>query len=559
MYLNKISLPALSCALTFTCLLLVNGIALAVPPPDAGQVLQNAQVGQPQLPPSSLPGMTITGQPGSSPIDHSGPKILVTGFQIAGDTGIESGVLTKITRPYDGKQLTLGEIRGVADSISRYLRSRGFMVARAYVPAQQVAGGVVTINVVIGRFGAIQLQNQSALNTDYLKSIVGPLHTGDIIRQYTLERVLLLLTDVGGVRINSTLSAGTAPGTSDLTIAVSNAQKITGEVSTDNWGDKYTGKYRGSILLGINDLLGVGDKLTLGDMYAGGGLNDYQIGYSLPTGPKGGVLSFNYARLHYDLGQSFSSIGATGLADVSGASETYPFIRSRYFSLSGVAGVDVKILRDNISSIDNDSQKRDGMVDIGVSGNQKERDGSGYTTFDLTITQGALSLESADAAANDTLGTAGSWSKSTLNAVREKYIANRVSYYASFNGQLAGKNLDSSEQLILGGATGVRAYPQGEASGDQGYVATGELHLDLPTPTFQLAGFFDYGSINLDKHPLTTTGNTVSLGGAGLGIIARPAGGYYMRVDYAFKTTGYKAISDSNENGRLWFRLAKDF
>ena len=34
--------------------------------------------------------------------------------------------------------------------------------------------------------------------------------------------------------------------------------------------------------------------------------------------------------------------------------------------------------------------------------------------------------------------------------------------------QLANKNLDSSEKFTLGGIGGVRAYPSGEASGDEG-------------------------------------------------------------------------------------------
>ena len=41
-----------------------------------------------------------------------------------------------------------------------------------------------------------------------------------------------------------------------------------------------------------------------------------------------------------------------------------------------------------------------------------------------------------------------------------------VSLFASVNGQLASKDLDSSEKMVLGGMYAVRAYPEGEAYAD---------------------------------------------------------------------------------------------
>ena len=55
-------------------------------------------------------------------------------------------------------------------------------------------------------------------------------------------------------------------------------------------------------------------------------------------------------------------------------------------------------------------------------------------------------------------------------------------------GQLAFDNLDSSEKMELGGAYGVRAYPEGEAFGDEGYIATAEARLMLDSLTGSLPG-----------------------------------------------------------------------
>ena len=57
-----------------------------------------------------------------------------------------------------------------------------------------------------------------------------------------------------------------------------------------------------------------------------------------------------------------------------------------------------------------------------------------------------------------------------------------MNLHVNFHSQLASKDLDGSEQFVLGGANGVRAYPQGEASGDSGYQATAELRYATPVP-----------------------------------------------------------------------------
>ena len=67
-------------------------------------------------------------------------------------------------------------------------------------------------------------------------------------------------------------------------------------------------------------------------------------------------------------------------------------------------------------------------------------------------------------------------------------MTDRVSLYAAINGQFASKNLDISEKMGLGGANGVRAYPEGEAYGDQGYVLNLEARCLLPSLSERVPG-----------------------------------------------------------------------
>lgn len=68
-----------------------------------------------------------------------------------------------------------------------------------------------------------------------------------------------------------------------------------------------------------------------------------------------------------------------------------------------------------------------------------------------------------------------------------------MNLHINLHSQLASKDLDGSEQFSLGGADGIRAYPQGEASGSSGYQATAELRYATSIANLSLATFIDWG------------------------------------------------------------------
>ena len=64
-----------------------------------------------------------------------------------------------------------------------------------------------------------------------------------------------------------------------------------------------------------------------------------------------------------------------------------------------------------------------------------------------------------------TAGTQGRLHKLNPSLVRLQRLTDR--FYTQLQGQWADGNLDSSEKIRLDDAYGLRAYAQGEASGDQ--------------------------------------------------------------------------------------------
>ena len=489
------------------------------------------------------------------------------GFSIGGDCPVPISSLQALLQKDADKDLTLAELHALAGRLTSHLRQQGFFVAFAYLPAQDVAGGIVSFTVVPGRYGAILVKGGAHVNDNFLRSLFRTAQTGGIIRRAPLERALLLADDFPGLSVKTTLTPGKATGTADLVIEAVDAQRVTGNVYADNWGSRYTGYNRLGAQVVYNNLGGFGDVLSLVGVSTFSGMNNYDFGYSAPLGGSGLRGSLHQSQVFYTLGDTFADMNATGRANTTSAALTYPLIRSRSFSLATSFGFDHKYLQDDIESVDNHIPRTDNLWNFGLSGTFSDSWGGGSNNaFSLTYSRGNLSFENDTAAAVDdaTAQTAGAFGKLLFSYQRQQYLRKNLQLNLNFTGQWADKNLDSSEKFFLGGATGVRAYPQGEASGDQGYRLSAEMRLLIPglstaKSSFFATGFFDCGAVQINKNPWSGDSNFRSLSGAGLGILWARGNDTSLRLDYAWKTSAEAATSDTDKSGRLWLQAVKYF
>lgn len=557
MHMNKTRRKLLP--LLTAMILCLNYPVFAAAPPNAGTILNSPGAPGPVME-KPAPGVEIRQQQPENTPAENGPKIKVNAIHITGQNLYSEDKLLPLVADSIGKELTLGELEALAGRITTYFRDQGYLVAAAYIPVQAVEDGTVEIAVMVGQYGKIDIRNHSRLKTETAAGFLGSLKSGDYIKRDKLDRTLLLLSDTSGVTAKATLAPGAAPGTADLIVDISDAAKTNGEVYTDNWGNRYIGSNRLGFSMNINDLSGKGDMLNLGGAYTGTGMNNYNLTYILPTGGQGAKFGVGYSQMHYALGEDFASLHASGIAKNTSIFASFALTRSRSFNLHGRIEYDSKQLADRIDSISSNSQKRADVVIAGLNGDSRDSfGGGGLNNFALTYTSGHLNMESADAQTNDTYGTAGSYGKTNLNLSRLQAINNRLNLYLSFTGQLADENLDSSEKLQIGGPMGVRAYPVGEAPSDEGYIFTGELRWNLPTPKFQLAAFYDNGKAILNKNPQPGDVNSRIIAGAGLGLIWNRASDFSVRLDYAWKITSDPATADNDKNGRLWLQGVKYF
>jgi hemolysin activation/secretion protein len=489
--------------------------------PGAGELLQQVQPVAPPSPSSSGTELKIERE-GAAPPPPS-MAFAVKTIQIAGNTAFDTAVLHALVMDGEGQSLTLTQLNGLAARITDYYHRHGYPLARAIIPAQKIEDGRVRIEVIEARYGKIDLRNQSRVNDSLLEATLSAVRSGRAIEQETLDRSLLLFSDIPGVVPGFTLKPGEAVGTSDLVVEAGPGPRVTGSVALDNHGNAYTGRtHLGGTLNFINPLHH-GDVLSADGLSAGRRMSYGRIGYESLLNGHGTRMGGSYSALRYVLGDAFASLEGHGTAQVGGLWIRHPLMRSRNVNFYGQLQYDHKDLRDHLDLID---RRADRHLDNGTARLSGDlRDGflsGGIGTWNIAWTAGRVGFDDANAQLDDadSAKTQGSFSKVNAILVRLQNLSRNSSLYLAFSAQWASKNLDASEKMVAGGPYTVRAYDMGVVSGDNGYLATAEIRYNLGTAwrgRYQAVGFIDTQHVKVNKYSLAA-GNDASLTGAGVGI-----------------------------------------
>ncbi|NMG68042.1 ShlB/FhaC/HecB family hemolysin secretion/activation protein [Azoarcus indigens] len=547
-------------------LLLVAGTLFGLPlthaasiPPDAGQSMRDIEQRPPQLPPRQQLELELPASPAAAPADD-GRQVPVSGFSIEGNSTIASGELLALLADLRQRSLTLTELQEGAGRITRHYRERGYPLARAYLPAQDIGDdGMVRIAVLEGHYGEVRVERHGRISNAAVAPLAA-LRPGDAVRAAPLEHSLLLLQETPGVEVESTLRPGATVGTTDLLVEVRPGPLLSGAIDADNFGNRYTGAYRLGATVNLDSPLGLGDRLTLRAMGSDEDQRYYRAAYQLPVGPLGTRLGLSYSDMDYQLARDFDMLDARGNARIFAVQLAQPLVRARDFSLSAGLEYADKRLRDEIGLFASRNDKRSQVLTASLSGTSRDDWlGGGVNSFALELAHGRLQLDDEALRLLDSLTarSRGGFTKLNPSLLRLQRLDERFSFYAQLQGQWADGNLDSSEKFSLGGAYGVRAYPQGEASGDEGWLARLELRYAL-SPAWQLAAFADHGAVRINKKPWSEGDNHRQLSGAGISASWSDRD-WQLNAMAAWKLGGERPESDSDRSPRVWLQVVRRF
>ena len=467
---------------------------------------------------------------------------------------LDAAALEKETAEFCGHEITMQELNTALQKITAYCRRHGYPAAAAYLPSQKSQQGVLQVKLLPGTYGEIRLENGSRLKDDTAKGLMHGLNTGEIIRAKGLETVLYNLTGLGGIQAAGLLNPGKEVGSSDLTIRLKDGRQASYILYSENYGSTTSGRYRYGLQAVWPELARVGDSLRFTGLVSNHDLKNYSLSCELPVGHDGTKAGLSMSRMDYELGGVLRMVGAKGKADTISLYAATPLWQTYDSSQFINYGLDYRALSDELASYGYHAKKHSYAFHAGVSGMQ--RSGRGILNYDLTASTGTLGMDSDYARLLDSYShTSGRYTKAVLNLNGQYGIDERWDVQLRFQGQKASRDLDSSEEIYLGGANAVRAYPQGEGSGDEGWQGTIELRFHTGLPGLSLSTYFDSGHVRLAKDG-TSGGETLQ--GWGIGVTYSQPGSWFARFDYA-RRIGLcaNASEEAKAHGRMWFMIGK--
>jgi hemolysin activation/secretion protein len=554
--------------------------ALAQVRPDAGSILE--QTKPPPVAPT--PGIDVLPRlPEPKPaLGAPGLKVNVTAFRITGNTIFPEDVLVATVQEFVGKEQNIDGLNDAATKVRAYYRERGYFLVQAYLPQQEIKGGVVEIAVIEARVGKVALNFKEG--TRYSESLIRGivethLHQGDIITENGLETPLLLLNDFPNAIVTSEIKPSQTIGAADITVHVSDAPGwIGGSIDMDNYGNRFTGAIRTGISLNVNNPLALGDQLSVRAFTTDERMGFYRLAYVIPVGYWGTRIGASYASFHYRLGRDFIDNRVHGTGGVTTVFAFHPLVRTRSSNVILQFAYEEKKLDDRNDVAGTIEDRSIISSKLGVVGDFRDGFfGGGLNSYSATVTEGNLTITPAVILAQDQAAagpkTNGRFSKFNFEFRRLQKITDNATLLLALSGQTASKNLSSAEKFSLGGAAGVRAYPVGEAQGDSGYVFQGELRYIIPglkihTGDVTVSGFYDQGAVHLCKDyvaaacasPVSLNQNKKYLSGYGVGGSVGKDSDFVLRASIAWRNENEVPQSDTAPRvPRIWVQGTKWF
>jgi len=495
-------------------------------------------------------------------------RIAITGFTLSGVPDDERAAIMRELEAARGPDKGFQDILDAAGVVRSHLNARGYLLAQAYVPEQQLRDGVVEIAVLLGRLGRVELKHDPATHVprSLIQAHLDRLPVGAVLRTADLERVLFLLNDMHGVRALSTIRPGSEPGTADLIVDVTPDPTVTGLFQLDNAGSRFTGTMRASGGLTIGSPAGLGDSLALRGIFGqDSGINFGSLSYVLPIGHDGWRVGASYSNLNYKLLTRSGIPPGTGEASDVLAFALYPLVRSRNFNVFVQAGYDHKEFVDVPEAGAAVHRRSDSGV-FTLSGDLRDHFlGGGINSFSVGYTYGTLDNPTAPPGTPKGQFRRLNPFYSRLQSLGQTGFLAFLRYAA----QLTPDRLDSSEKFSLGGPSGVRAFPVGEAPADQGQLLSLELRYALPNREGRIPGslvgaaFWDWGHARLDKDPSagnsTADRNTRTLSAVGIGLNWATAHAWSAQASLAWRTQGDLVNDKLDRRPRLYAQITRYF
>lgn len=459
---------------------------------------------------------------------------------------LTSDEIQTVADTYIGRQITLKDLREMAERITELYKEKGYMTCGAVLPPQTIHEGVVEIQLVEGKTGNVTITGNNHTTNGYILNRLG-LKTGEIANTDKLNRDLRWFHGTNDIQLRIVMKPGTAENTTDYEIVAFEPKNQSITLYTDNDGYESSGRWRQGIFYNMRSLTGHRDMLRASFLRSQG-TKAWSLGYSFPISNKGMKLLFDYAGNNTEVvNGELRPLGVQGKSSSFSLTWQIPF------------------------SVTESSRHEAGLQYVHQTAKTELGHGTGlvvpwvddkinrfipYVSFTHYGTNSVFYHKHSFVFAkrSDINGRSDTAKIYRLNSFWQNRYKSGQFLQVRLDGQFTSdKYLGASDRFFIGGVNSVRGYEEGFIGGEKGLTAAIEYHIPMDKEKrFYFFPFFDWGTVSGETAPEHRT-----LMSAGIGFEAR-----YKNV-YGTLTLGFPLKKDFYNNkisgARVDFSLSATF
>jgi len=507
------------------------------------------------------------------PSEEAGPseKALINKIIVYGNTILPQAEIFKITKPFEGKELTVRDMQKVADLVTDAYRKKGFITTRAILPPQKVENNTLELKVVEGLMGDLEVRGNRYFKKSLFTKRVA-LKKGQVFNYNSLRDDLRIINQYPDRNVKTVITPGKEPGQTDVVFDVKDRLPIHIGLSYDNYGSKYIEKNRYLATATDNNLLGFDDVLTF--QYQTAEARAYRLlslRYLVPV-TKYTQVGIYGAHNQTTLKEEFKDLQARGKAKLYGAFVNQVLVNKEDLKITANGGFDYKDVYNFQLGVES---SRDRLRIFKAGFNIDYADPwygrnifSNETDFGVPNIMGGLKAVDTR---SSRLGAGGKFTKDLVDYLRLQRLPFDSTLFIKAEAQFASTTLPATEQYQLGGIVNVRGFGPGEAIGDSGQSLTGELSFPLyilpksiKVPYYKtrlydairIAGFFDWGHVAF-RSAQPGEAKQRTLDSAGWGVRLNLPENFSVRLDFAWGIKGRPLVDEHHQH--TWLQVSKEF
>lgn len=448
--------------------------------------------------------------PEVSATTEAGPCFTINHIELHEATVISRAQRAEASRIPANGCLRLADIRQRIREITELYLSMGYITSSAWLPEQDIASGILRINVTEGRIESVTLDGQF----EHALQMAFPNAVGQLLNLRDVEQGLEQLNRLASRPITIDILPGSRPGFSVLQLTSTEKRfPLSLHAGADNSGQKSTGERQLNGSLIADNLFRLADQWTLtvvhdGEFHTDRRSRSLQAGVTVPYG-------YWLFSAYYGWSDSYQPL-MEGKWRYEGSVQTQRLAVNRTLWRDGQQRL---VLEADLTRHQTENRLGDVRLDVssptltslttGVSYSRTLF--GGYLTFGPAYSQG-LGI----AGATDDRSASGlppsDFRRFSLNGSWFYPLASTLSWFTSAYGQTTPDNLYASERLSVGGQYSVRGFKEQYLNGNRGGYWRNELTWQGPAlgemAVLSLTGALDVGYVA--KQTGTVDGGTLS-------------------------------------------------